>query len=258
MRFLQEKVFEFDVNGFTIIRSAIDRPVLKKLNSFWDEHLLDRYLHDVDLMWSQEWRGLIDCDAVFPLFDKLFSSNFRLDHMFCVDERFVSSGGKMHHRSDMFEECVFYHVSNGKIFNGLTGVMYALSDMDSLTSHFCCIPASHKANFDVPAEYREPRSSPLLRHVYLEKGDALVFSEALVHGTYVVENSKQRRAVFSRYTNSYSYYRKPPEHEELSFLPSTPNYSDNLPKRFEKCLLTARQQRLVKLPAFARGRERIQ
>jgi hypothetical protein len=32
--------------------------------------------------------------------------------------------------------------TNGKVFNGLTGVLYALSDMDADVSHLCCILGS--------------------------------------------------------------------------------------------------------------------
>lgn len=147
-----------------------------EINDFWRKNLLGHYLHDVNLNWSKNWRSLIDIESVYTILARLFSSRLRLDHIFCADENFISAGGKMHHQADMFEDGVFYFVKSGKIFNGLTGVLYALSDMNSGASHLCCIPASHRANFSVPDEYRNPNSNPLIKHIFLTTGDALIFS----------------------------------------------------------------------------------
>ncbi|WP_232517928.1 phytanoyl-CoA dioxygenase family protein [Burkholderia ambifaria] len=251
---IERLVYEFDINGYAVVKNALDQRLVSEINDFWQNNLQGHYLHDVNLNWSQNWRALIDIEPVYLILDRLFSSRFRLDHIFCADENFVSAGGKMHHQADMFEHGVFYFVKSNKIFNGLTGVMYALSDMSSNVSHFCCIPASHRANFAVPDEYRDPCSNPLIKHVFLAKGDALVFSEALVHGTYHVECSESRRAIFARYTNSYSYYRRPVEHADLSLLPSTPNHSKSRLQCIDRDKLTERQRRLVMEPAYARGK----
>ncbi|WP_425508771.1 phytanoyl-CoA dioxygenase family protein [Stenotrophomonas oahuensis] len=121
------------------------------------------------------------------------------------------------------------------------------------TLSFCCIPGSHRANFPVPDACRRLEDNELLRHVHLNAGDALVFSEALVHGTYAVPGSSQRRAVFARYMNNHSYFRRPPEHEALTALPATPNHTGTASRPFNASLLTERQRRLVAEPAYARG-----
>lgn len=248
------ELFEFDVNGFVVLPAAIPRISIDSMLEFWDGNLKDDSVNDVDFSWSPEWRGLIDNEATFRVLDRLFSSRFRLDHMFCADERFVSSGGKMHHQANMFEDGIFYNVINGRIFNGLTGVLFSLTEMARDVTHFCCIPGSHRANFNVPRDLRDPGTSPLAKHIYLGSGDALIFSEALVHGTCVVEGMKRRRAVFARYTNAYSYYRRPPEHVRISALPATPNHSLGLPIAVDHSILTERQRRLVSEPAYARGK----
>ncbi|NIF92157.1 phytanoyl-CoA dioxygenase family protein [Burkholderia sp. Cy-637] len=251
---LENIIYQYDINGYAIIDGALSSEVSDDILAFWNENLTDHYLHDVDLNWSGGWRALIDVSPVFLVLDRIFASRFRLDHIFCADENFVSSGGRMHHQADMFEDGVFYFVKGGKIFNGLTGVLYALSEMGPDVSHFCCIPGSHRANFEVPSEYRNPVDNPLVKHLHLRRGDALIFSEALVHGTYHVENSEQRRAIFARYTNSYSYYRKPAEHGDLRALPSTPNHARLQLPYIDPEKLTERQRRLVIEPAYARGK----
>ncbi len=180
---------------------------------------------------------------------------FRMDHMFCASERFVSSAGRLHHHADMFDEGIYYWVRNGRVHAGLIGVQYALTDTGVSQNHFCCIPGSHRANFPVPDACRQLEGNELLRHVPLHAGDALVFSEALVHGTYAVAGSSRRRAVFARYMNNHSYFRRPPEHTALTILPATPNHSEAPSSPFDASLLTERQRRLVAEPAYARGHE---
>jgi transposase-like protein len=191
------------------------------LNEFWEENLDNHFLNDVDFSWSPEWQDLIDAEAVFPLLDKLFNSKFQLDHMFGIDEHFMDNDGQLHDPANALEEGIFYHVQNKKVLNGLTSVLYALGDIDENVSHWCCIPGSHRANFALPAQYFDAQQNPLLRHFHLQKGDALVFSEALVHGSYSVASSRQRRAVLARYVSMYSYPYTLPEHHSGPRNPDT-------------------------------------
>lgn len=248
----QESVYEFDLNGYVIIPAAIPEPQLRRLRAYWSEHLTEHPLHDVNFDWGEEWRALIDLEAVYRFLAIVYRSRFRLDHMFCADERFVSSGGNLHHEADMFDEGIYYWVRNHRIHSGLVAVQYAILDVGETENHFCCIPGSHRANFPVPDRYRGVIGNPLVRHIYLRAGDALIFSEALVHATCKVENSGQRRSVFARYMNNHSYFRRPPEHQEITALPATPNHSACGAQTFSKAMLTLRQQQLVTEPAYAR------
>ncbi|WP_082016816.1 phytanoyl-CoA dioxygenase family protein [Cupriavidus sp. IDO] len=248
-----EKVYEFDLNGYLIIPAAIARPHLLSLQEYWSKHLTTHFLHDINFDWGEEWRALIDLDPIYRFLEIIYRSRFRLDHMFCADERFVSSGGNLHHEADMFDEGIYYWVRNHRIHSGLVAVQYAISDVSNTENHFCCIPGSHRANFPVPDRYRIVVNNPLLQHVYLQAGDALVFSEVLVHGTCKVADSGQRRSVFSRYTNNHSYFRKPPSHQNITALPATPNHSALGIQSFSADPLTPRQRQLATVPAYARN-----
>lgn len=248
-----EQIYEFDLNGYVVIPSAIDHQHLRQLQTFWKQHLTSHPVHDVNFNWGKEWRTLIDLNTVYPFLASVYRSKFRLDHMFCADERFVSSGGNLHHEADMFDEGIYYWVRNHRIHSGLIAVQYAISDVTSTENHFCCIPSSHRANFPVPSRFRDTANNSLLRHVFLSAGDALVFSEALVHGTWQVENSRTRRSVFARYMNNHSYFRRPHAHTEIVSLPPTPNHSSVNATTFAVEALTPRQRQLVAEPAYARG-----
>ena len=110
----------------------------------------------------------------------------------------------------------------------------------------------------MPDAYRRVERNHLLRHLYLQSGDALVFSEALVHGTCAVTGSGPRRAVFARYINSHSYYRRPTVSPLARALPATPNHTDGAIELFRPELLSHRQRQIVCEPAYARGRGPIQ
>ena len=255
LKSIEELYFEFDLNGYVILRGVLDPEHICRLQQYWSEHLEKDPLHDVNLDWGDEWRQLVDPEPVFRFLTAVFRGRFRMDHMFCASERFVSSAGNLHHHADMFDEGIYYWVRNGRVHAGLIGVQYALTDNGLSQNHFCCIPGSHRANFPVPDACRRLEDNELLRHVPLDAGDALVFSEALVHGTYAVAGSCQRRAVFARYMNNHSYFRRPPEHTALTILPATPNHSEAPSSPFDASLLTERQRRLVAEPAYARGHE---
>lgn len=257
MRSLEELIYEFDIRGYVIIEDSITDDALDRLNRFWSTKLSTSHLHDVDFSWGKDWSGLIDNDRVFKFLSSIYNMFFRLDHIFCFDERFTSSSGRLHHGSDMFESGIYYDARNGKIHNGLTAVQYAISDTGERSSHFCCVPGSHRANFSTPEVYRSARDCPFLDHVYLKAGSALIFSEALVHGTFAVDSSTVRRGVLARYTNSYAYFRRPPDHTCNEYLPETPNHSTKGPIRVDKNQLTDRQNRIVTEPAYSRGKSSL-
>ena len=178
----------------------------------------------------------------------------RLDHAFCVDENFVSNSGIMHHESDMYNQGIFYTFSKGRPYAGLVGVLFALSKHDASTNHFCCIPGSHKANLPVPDQLRQTEDNELVKSIELEPGDALIFSEALVHGTRVASSPSHRRAIFIRYINSFSNFRQPPGVEPYKMLAPTLDLGAGNELLLDSSKLTERQKLMVQHPAYHQAR----
>lgn len=249
-----EYLYEFDINGYVILPSVLRDNEIQNFLDYWSSNLFEHPVHDVNFNWGAEWCRLIDCEPVFAFLCAVFNSRFRLDHMFCVDERFVSAGAKLHHGPNMFEEGIYYFVRDKKIHCGLVAAQYSLIDAPLQANHFCCIPGSHRGNFPVPEHLRTLKDNALARHIALRAGDALIFSEALVHGTCKVESSGPRRAVFARYMNAYSYFRRPPQHDLINILPRTPNHAQSNNNHFDPRCLSPRQRQIVVEPAYARGR----
>ena len=252
MKELPEYLYEFDVNGYIVMPSVICEGDIKLLLDYWSANLTEHPVRDVNFDWGDEWRRLIDRDQVFNFLCEIFNFRFRLDHMFCADERFVSAGARLHHGPSMFEDGIYYFVRNQKIHSGLVAIQYSLIDTSIHVNHFCCIPGSHRGNFPVPENSRTLSNNSMARHIPLRAGDALIFSEALVHGTCVVKCSGPRRAVFARYMNAHSYFRRPPQHDLITTLPKTPNHAQERHESFDPRLLSPRQLKIVVEPAYAR------
>jgi hypothetical protein len=89
--------------------------------------------------------------------------------------------------------------------NGLTVVAYNLKDVHPGDGGFGCVPGSHKSNLPFPKEWREmsedhPAVQPFLQRVTGPAGTALLFTEALTHGTLPWRGKDERRTVFMKYS----------------------------------------------------------
>ena len=93
-----------------------------------------------------------------------------------------------------------YRFRNGRMWNSLVGVCYQLADVNPGDGGFVCIPGSHKANFDLPADAVSMEYDlGCYQHVAMEAGDALIFTEALTHGTLPWTAAHERRTLLYRY-----------------------------------------------------------
>jgi hypothetical protein len=66
------------------------------------------------------------------------------------------------------------------------------------------IPGSHKANFPLPEKlsfYEAQRE--YVKEVHTQAGDAIVFTEALTHGTLVWQGAHQRRTLIYKYSPGF-------------------------------------------------------
>ena len=93
-----------------------------------------------------------------------------------------------------------YQWFDGKMYNGLIVVMYALEDVHPGDGGLICVPGSHKSNF----RYRLPVDSHLVANPSFMAGDMLIFTEALVHGTTTWTSDQRRRALLYKYSPGYS------------------------------------------------------
>jgi hypothetical protein len=254
---VDEQLYLFDLQGYVVLKSVLNSTLRESILEFWDRELTDKSLHDLAFTWGPQWRALIDPEPVYTFLMDLFEGSFRLDHAFCVDERFGDNRNVMHHGGAEIEKGIFHLNVNGRVKSGLVGVIFNLLPISSETPTFCCIPGSHKQTFPTPDHYKATRNNPLVTRVALDPGDAVIFSEALTHGTSRPSQATlgKRRAIMLKFCYGYTAYRSPHILDDLQHLAPTPNHAHH---EWEGCIdtsqLTSRQKLIAGLPPYHRGR----
>jgi hypothetical protein len=210
----------FDVNGYLTVRDALTPEQVAGLNAQIDERIAEHDEPDAPQLGFSHclgWRGamvdLIDNPRIEPYLDALLgpppyarddSGPFhRLDHTYATVLRpHAPDAGAwhLHGGNTPFDPGQFYHVSEGRMYNGLVVIAYNLTDVGEHDGGFGCVPGSHKANFRIPPDWNDLRkSNPIARAVTGPAGSAVVFTEALSHGTLPWHGQHERRTVFFKF-----------------------------------------------------------
>jgi hypothetical protein len=214
--------YYFDINGFLTVPNALTHAQINALNAQIDEHIenhSDRKGLNLGFGPVLDWRGpmidLIDNPRIVPYLEGLLGPPpytkeagpfYRLDHTYVTVIRpgatdagaFVLHGG-----GTPFDPGQYYRVHEGRLYNGLIVVAYNLTDVNEGDGGLGCVPGSHKANFRIPKDWTDlRRSNPIARAVTGPAGTAVLFTEALSHGTLPWKGLHERRTVFFKY-NAY-------------------------------------------------------
>jgi hypothetical protein len=209
----QEQKFLFDLNGFLVVPGVLPADQVARMLADLDAHGVKDPDNDAFasrfgsfLEWSDDWRGLVDHDRLLPVLRELCGEKFRLDHAYGMAMR---AGGRkgtedLHHHAGLFDHGSYYVTHGERMHNGLIVVGFALTEVAPGAGGFCCIPGTHKSLFRPPEGYWSAVGNPLVRHVPLRAGDAVVFTESLTHGTQPWTcTTHERRAVLLKYAPGY-------------------------------------------------------
>lgn len=111
-----------------------------------------------------------------------------------------------------------YRFRNGKFHCGQINILMALTDIGPGDGATMVVPASHKANFwhpqaaeasMRPGEVKSVDGVEGAIEVHLNKGDAILFVDAICHGSARRVNAGERRIVVYRYGPSWGNFRHP-------------------------------------------------
>lgn len=242
------QAYLFDLRGYILLKHAIDRDHLAQLNASLDRYLaMDPPLwhgeyvgavhahsfggkDGVNLQQIYEagepWERLIDHPRWIELVKHFVGGEGTFDWYhgpLFIDENFanvrgpgeaigIHSGG--HERN---KRCQFrYH--NGRFFCGQVNVLMALNDIGPGDGATMVIPGSHKSNLPHPDLERnairagEATSADGMEaaiEVHMDAGDALLFVDAICHGSAKRVNPGQRRIAVYRYGPSWGNFRHP-------------------------------------------------
>ena len=232
-----EDKFVFDLQGYIIIKNVLTSEEIAEINEVCDR-IFPRDYSDVENVketggvrrtgqvskWSPACQQLIDHPNVIPYLKDLIGPTFRLDHDYCI---FMGQGGEpkgmLHGGPETANGCQFYKHHNGTIRNGLSVLTFFFADVGPGDGGFVCVPGSHKSNFlsDFPIDVQTfKRFEPYVIQPVVEAGDALLFTEALVHGTLPWQAEHERRTFLYKYSPghisfSQTYYH-PDDYFELT------------------------------------------
>lgn len=207
--FTDEQRYLFDLQGFLVIREALDPATLAELNSAVDAQDLpapgDDFAGQVFsefLTWGPAFRNLLDHPAVHPLLLDLFEKRLRLDRYYGIRMRTGTSGLPLHGGAcEAHDQSEYYMFRNGRMSSGIVTVSWALTDMVAGQGGFVCVPGSHKSNFPVPVDWDHHHDAA--HHVELRAGDLVMFNGAIVHGTHPWSAEHERRTLLFKYAPAH-------------------------------------------------------
>ncbi len=217
----------FDLNGYIVLNGVLTQEEITLCNAAID-HEFDRAkerspseslagesealkgirrredLADM-LAWSKPWcqpfRDLLVHPKIVPYLEELLGGGFRLDHLYGIVMRRGAEGHTLHGGGTADDLTSFYQFHNGKMRCGLTVVTWVLTDSNAGDGGFACIPGSHKSNYRTPRDIVLMESDEgIVKQVEARAGSAIIFTEALTHGTMPWLAEHQRRCMLYKYS----------------------------------------------------------
>ena len=155
------------------------------------------------LEWGDPYQRLVDHPRLYPYLEALLGEGFRLDHEYgdVIRHGRGPIGTTLHGGATPFASPYYYHFDNGRLRNGLIAVAYNLKDVCPGDGGFGAVPGSHKSHLPFPDEWRElSEPQEFVRPVIGPAGTAIVFTEAMTHGTLPWRGSHERRTLFYKYS----------------------------------------------------------
>ncbi len=185
-----EEKFLFDLHGYLVIKNVLTPTEVAEMNAIADEKF-PRPKEATGTRsgrvsrWGPPFQALIDHPKVLPYLVALIDAKFRLDHDYCIFMHEGDKGGNLH-GGEGHEGDHWYKYRDGVMRNGLCVVTYFLTPAAEGDGGFALHPGHPQEQLPPghPARRaRFERPAPYVVQPPVEAGDALIFTEALVHGT---------------------------------------------------------------------------
>ncbi len=234
----------FDLNGYLILRNALSADEVASCNAILDDLQDCRpgdwrgHVHGHNFTGSHEGLNLQQIYEAGEPFEQLIDHpswiekviccigtdrpNFDSHHGECfIDENFASIRGPgeaigLHSGGhERVTRCQFrYH--DGHFHCGQINILMAMNDIGPGDGATMVIPGSHKSNIKHPEFGRASMTTEQgtsvdgitgAVEVHLEAGDAILFVDAMMHGSSRRTRAGQRRITVYRYGPSWGFFR---------------------------------------------------
>jgi hypothetical protein len=214
----EEQKFIFDLKGWILLPGIIERPLAGEIRSFIER--LMKNPESIPAHQRSSYSGpaevLLDHPAIVPVLREVLMSpdpspdcyGFRCENTFPMYREAGVDGLEAHGGTRGLNPLFNYHARNGKIFAGMTRVIWEFNDVNAGDGGTLIMSGSHKAEFFVP-ESLSGKDSPLFESYTCPAGSALVFSEALCHAGPVWTNKNHPRVgIFNCYNRVDQKFHK--------------------------------------------------
>ena len=224
-----DEKYLFDLNGYIVVKGLLTGDELAAANAAIDiradtiqltppEHSLSRGSPALvgthgrgDLGGMLDWpepeclpfRRALAHPRLVTYLNEILGKGFRVDHQMGLVSMDKGAEGHTFHGSSGpgFDPNQYYIFKNGRFHNGLTVVAVQLTDVNPADGGLVVIPGSHKSNFPCPLDTtRYLAHQENVRQIVCKAGDAVVFTEAVTHGTIPWTSDEPRRTLLTRYT----------------------------------------------------------
>ena len=238
----ETEIYRFDLRGYLLLKNALTGQEVRRCNERLDEILpmeldeWDGYLHarpifkGADTFQLQQiyeagepFERLIDHPSWIGKVKFFVGGEGTFDWLhgpLFIDENFawvrgpdkatfIHSGGHENVKRTQFQ------YRNGSFLCGQINILIALTDIGPGDGATMVVPGSHKSNFPHPQAVdshtgeRAPGLDDIVEavEVHMKAGDALLFVDALCHGSATRTNPGERRIVVYRYGPSWGNFR---------------------------------------------------
>ena len=245
----EEERYLFDLWGYLVVEDVLSEAEIAELNDLIgqqnhtkpnNEDIGSQRFGGFLDMENDAFRNLLNHPRIMPYLKEIIGDKFRLDHAYGILMRKGNAGLNLHSGGTPYNPAQYYVFRNGQMYNGLTVVSWALTDMLPGQGGFCCIPGSHKSNFTCPPHFKPVVDDPkCLVGVHQKAGDVAIFTEALTHGTLPWDADHPRLSILIKYSPGHASW-------------SRKQYPDSMRER-----MNSEDQRLLLEPAYVHGREPV-
>ena len=226
-----EQKYLFDLNGYLVLEQVVPRETVDGCNRVLDrfetmdpddfpeplvlgtektsENLYISNILESDPVFrpliilesDPVFRPLIDLPEILDAVETVTGGPYRLNHTYTI-YRWGGGYTRLHmHGTPIIPKCQ-YRCHNGQMASTLTKVVFPLLDCEEADGSFAVIPGAHKSNFPRPWG-NQPDENPALVPVPARAGDAIIFTEALTHGSTVNTSGRPRRTLYYCYSIGY-------------------------------------------------------
>ena len=208
----------FDLKGY-IVKPAVLNPdevkvikefVLRQKNNPESLPLYERYLP------GGAFARLIDHPAVMDVLLDVIDpdpAKIRLENVFLSYRQLGDGEWKPHAGGRTTNPNYAYNFHDGRIYAGMTRVVWELDEVIEGKGGTCFIPGSHKANYNIrtnPVASIDARNSGLWESYSCPPGSLVIFSEAVRHSGDFWQNAQNPRiAIFCAYNHINVRHHKP-------------------------------------------------